>query len=159
MPAYIAIERYEANLARMAAHRQIAASPGAPRDGSALLSGLLRCGGAHRMSVRYHTPSGRNPAHGYVCAYNQVNYGWIYRGWITARHVPDDKYWIITADATEIQRLRERRARPPGFYTRARWTQPPDNPPTQGGDPTMKDEHDLTGTRAWVAQGSRSSRC
>ncbi|MEV7970260.1 recombinase family protein [Sphaerisporangium sp. NPDC088356] len=78
MPAYITVERYEANLAKMAANRQIAASPGAPRDGSALLSGLLRCGrcgGGHRMSVRYHTPSSRNPAHGYVCAYNQVNYG------------------------------------------------------------------------------------
>jgi DNA invertase Pin-like site-specific DNA recombinase len=78
LPAYITPEQYEANIARMAANRQTAASPGAPRDGSALLSGLLRCGrcdGEHRMSVRYHAPSGRNPAHGYVCAYEQVNYG------------------------------------------------------------------------------------
>jgi hypothetical protein len=78
MPAYITAERYEANLARMAANRQIAESPGAPRQGSALLAGLLRCGrcgGGHRMSVRYHTPTSRNPAHGYVCAYNQVNFG------------------------------------------------------------------------------------
>ncbi|WP_308201566.1 recombinase family protein [Sphaerisporangium perillae] len=78
MPAYITVEQYGANLARMAANRQTAASPGAPRDGSALLAGLLRCGrcgGGHRMTVRYHTPSSRNPAHGYVCAYNQVNYG------------------------------------------------------------------------------------
>ena len=78
LPAYITPGQYEANVARMAANRQTASSPGAPRDGSALLSGLLRCGrcdGEHRMSVRYHTPSGRNPAHGYVCAYEQVNYG------------------------------------------------------------------------------------
>ncbi|SBW21595.1 hypothetical protein [Protofrankia symbiont of Coriaria ruscifolia] len=51
-------------------------------------------------------------------------YTWIYRGWVTARHDPDGKNWIITADATEIQRLRERRARPPGYHTRARWTEP-----------------------------------
>src|SRR5215831_4322280 len=77
MPAYITPEQYEANVARMAANRQTAATPGAPRDGSALLSGLLRCGkcGGHRMSVRYHTPSSRTPAHGYVCAFEQVNYG------------------------------------------------------------------------------------
>ena len=78
MPAYITAGQYEANVARMAANRQTASSPGAPRDGSALLSGLLRCGrcdGEHRMTVRYHTPSSRNPAHGYVCAYEQVNYG------------------------------------------------------------------------------------
>jgi len=77
MPAYITAEQYQANVARMAANRQTAATPGAPRDGSALLSGLLRCGkcGGHRMSVRYHTPSSRAPAHGYVCAFEQVNYG------------------------------------------------------------------------------------
>ena len=75
MPAYITPEQYEANVARMAANRQTAATPGAPRDGSALLSGLLRCGrcGGHRMTVRYH--DGRGSAHGYVCAFEQVNYG------------------------------------------------------------------------------------
>ncbi len=75
LPAYITAEQYEANVARMAANRQTAAAPGAPRDGSALLSGLLRCGrcGGHRMSVRYH--DGRGSAHGYVCAFYQVNYG------------------------------------------------------------------------------------
>jgi hypothetical protein len=78
LPAYITPEQYEANVARMAANRQTAATPGAPRDGSALLSGLLRCGlcGGHRMSVRYHDGSRhQDSAHGYVCAFYQVNYG------------------------------------------------------------------------------------
>ena len=78
MPAYITPEQYEANVARMAANRQTAATPGAPRDGSALLSGLLRCGrcGGHRMVVRYHdSTAAAQSVHGYVCAFYQVNYG------------------------------------------------------------------------------------
>ena len=76
LPAYITPEEYEANVARMAANRQTAAAPGAPRDGAALLSGLLRCGlcGGHRMTVSYHDVSAR-PAYGYACAFYQVNYG------------------------------------------------------------------------------------
>jgi len=78
LPAYISEEEYEANIVRMAANRQTAASPGAPRDGAALLSGLLRCGrcGGHRMSVRYPDGTGRvSSVHGYTCAYYQANYG------------------------------------------------------------------------------------
>jgi len=78
LPAYITPEEYEANVARMAANRQTAATPGAPRDGSALLSGLLRCGrcGGHRMTVRYHDGRGAaRSAHGYDCAFYQTNYG------------------------------------------------------------------------------------
>jgi len=77
MPGYITVEQYEANVARMAANRQTAVTPGTPRDGSALLSGLLRCGrcGGHRMQVRYRTAPGQGSAHNYVCAYEQVNYG------------------------------------------------------------------------------------
>src|SRR6516162_6825864 len=76
MPAYITPQEYEANVARMAASRQTAAAPGAPRDGSALLSGLLRCGrcGGHRMTVSYHDASARS-AYGYTCGFYQVNYG------------------------------------------------------------------------------------
>jgi hypothetical protein len=76
LPAYITPEEYEANIARMAANRQTAAAPGAPRDGAALLSGLLRCGrcGGHRMTVSYHDASARS-AYGYACAFYQVNYG------------------------------------------------------------------------------------
>src|SRR6266851_3915369 len=78
LPAYITAGDYEANVARMAASRQTAATPGAPRDGSALLSGLLRCGrcGGHRMTARYHDgPGAARPAHSYTCAFYQVNYG------------------------------------------------------------------------------------
>jgi DNA invertase Pin-like site-specific DNA recombinase len=76
LPAYITPEEYEANIARMAANRQTAAAPGAPRDGTALLSGLLRCGrcGGHRMTVSYHDISARS-AYGYTCGFYQVNYG------------------------------------------------------------------------------------
>jgi hypothetical protein len=78
LPAYITAAEHEANIARMAANRQTAATPGAPRDGSALLSGLLRCGrcGGHRMTARYHDgPGAARPAHSYTCAFYQANYG------------------------------------------------------------------------------------
>jgi len=81
MPAYISVEQYEANLSRLAANRSTADTPGAPRSGSALLSGLLRCGlcGGHRMTVRYQT-SGDTTAsvvarHSYTCGYERANYG------------------------------------------------------------------------------------
>jgi DNA invertase Pin-like site-specific DNA recombinase len=77
LPAYIAPEEYQANLARMAANQQTAAAPGAPRDGAALLPGLLRCGrcGGHRMTVSYHDAGSARSAYGYTCAFYQVNYG------------------------------------------------------------------------------------
>jgi DNA invertase Pin-like site-specific DNA recombinase len=77
LPAYVSKERFEANLVRLQANRQIAASPGAPRAGSALLAGLLKCGlcGGHRMTVSYHSPASRFPSHNYHCGYERVNYG------------------------------------------------------------------------------------
>jgi DNA invertase Pin-like site-specific DNA recombinase len=80
LPAYISEEEYGANIARMTANQQTAATPGPPRDGAALLSGLLRCGrcGGHRMSVRYPDGDGMGRArsvHGYTCAFYQANYG------------------------------------------------------------------------------------
>ncbi len=76
LPAYITEAEHRANLARLEANRQTAQSPGAPRDGEALLSGLLRCGlcGGHRMAVSYHDPSAR-AAYGYTCGFYPVNYG------------------------------------------------------------------------------------
>ena len=52
-------------------------------------------------------------------------YNWIYRGWITARRAPGGRNWIILADEQQMRELRERRDRPPGYYTRARWAPPP----------------------------------
>ena len=60
-------------------------------------------------------------------------YNWIYRGWITARHATGTRNWIITADDEQMRQLRERRARPPGFYTRARWAQPEQQPGNKQG--------------------------
>ena len=41
-------------------------------------------------------------------------YNWIYRGWITARHAPGSKNWIITADS----RAAARATRTPGAPAR-----------------------------------------
>ncbi len=72
IPAYISDEQYEANLARLQANRNTAGTPGAARDGAALLGGLLRCGRCHgqRMMVGYH-----DQRHDYTCVAEKVNYG------------------------------------------------------------------------------------
>ena len=76
-------------------------------------------------------------------------YTWIYRGWVTARRAADDdKRWIITADPTELDRLRQLRERPPGYHQHQRWNPPK---PTQG--PEVKDHPDLT------SPTGGSSRC
>ena len=62
-PGYITLDQYEANIAKLAANaaahgRDRAAGP--PREGQALLQGIIlcgRCGG--RMTVRYHTRGSR----------------------------------------------------------------------------------------------------
>jgi hypothetical protein len=55
LPAYITVQQYQANLARLAANAAGAETPGVVRVGSALLSGLARCGRCgRRMTVRYH---------------------------------------------------------------------------------------------------------
>ena len=63
-------------------------------------------------------------------------YNWIYRGWITARHAPGTRNWIITADDQQMRQLRERRARPPGLL-RPR----PLGTRQQGTNPTRNKEH------------------
>src|SRR5213076_1354903 len=65
--AYITEEQWRRNRARLRANRQSAATPGAPRQGPALLTGLLVCArcGTH-MNVRYRTePHGES--HTYLC--------------------------------------------------------------------------------------------
>ena len=51
-------------------------------------------------------------------------YTWIYRSWITACRAPGTKNWIITADEQHLHQLRQRRARPPGYYGRVRYAPP-----------------------------------
>ena len=73
LPAYITWDRFEANRRRLDANRSVPATPGAPRDGSALLAGLIRCGRCdRRMMVRYSGPKAR-PS--YTCARASADYG------------------------------------------------------------------------------------
>jgi DNA invertase Pin-like site-specific DNA recombinase len=69
-PGYITLDQFDTNLARLAANasahgRDRAAGP--PREGAALLQGLIICGRCgHRMTVRYHHRRGQQlPT--YVC--------------------------------------------------------------------------------------------
>ena len=68
-PAYISWEDYMANrkrLADSAPRRKDDTTLGAPREGRALLQGLLLCGRcSHRLGVRYSGQNGRYPA--YFC--------------------------------------------------------------------------------------------
>ena len=62
-PGYITLDQYEANLARLAANaaahgRDRAAGP--PREGPALLQGIIICGRCgRRMTIRYHARGGK----------------------------------------------------------------------------------------------------
>jgi DNA invertase Pin-like site-specific DNA recombinase len=75
LPAYISAEQYERNLARMAANRARAESLGAPREGPALLGGLVVCGiCGHRMQVSYET-SRQGLIGRYCCQRRHDTYG------------------------------------------------------------------------------------
>jgi len=69
-PGYITLEQYEANIAKLAASaaahgRDRAAGP--PREGTALLQGIIICGRCgNRMTVRYHT-RGHTQVPTYAC--------------------------------------------------------------------------------------------
>ena len=65
-----------ANLARLAANRARAETPGAVRAGSALLAGLVRCGRCgRRMTVRYHAPRADDPARATSAPGSTTDYG------------------------------------------------------------------------------------
>src|SRR5512132_2678651 len=75
LPAYITVEAYHANRARLAANAARAETPGVVRAGSALLSGLARCGRCgRRMTVRYHVRAQTTQPE-YVCARQLTDYG------------------------------------------------------------------------------------
>jgi hypothetical protein len=51
---------------------------------------------------------------------------WAARGWVRGRRESKPPHrWILHADPGELAALRERRARPPGWYTRRYWQTPP----------------------------------
>ena len=57
VPAYITWERYLANQERLASNRNLPTTPGVPRGGPSLLSGVVYCGRCgRRMRVAYHAP-------------------------------------------------------------------------------------------------------
>lgn len=73
LPAYITWDRFCANQERLEANRARRDRPGAPREGAALLAGLLRCGRCgQRMCVRY---SGAKYHHSYNCSRTTSSYG------------------------------------------------------------------------------------
>jgi DNA invertase Pin-like site-specific DNA recombinase len=72
LPAYITWDRFAANQARLTANRQLPATPGAPRNGPAVLAGLVRCGRCgRRMVVRY---SGPKNCPSYTCTRGSADY-------------------------------------------------------------------------------------
>jgi hypothetical protein len=51
-------------------------------------------------------------------------YSWLRRGWLRARQQEKaPQRWIIWADAAEVERLKQRYARPAGYYTRRHWVE------------------------------------
>ena len=75
LPAYISAGQYERNQARLAANRARAESLGAPREGPALLGGLVACGiCGHRPQVSYEA-SGQGLTGRYCCQRRHHTYG------------------------------------------------------------------------------------
>ena len=60
-------------------------------------------------------------------------YTWIHRGWLHARHETRSPHRLIAhADTDQLAAMRERRTRPPGWYSRLKWNdgQDPDTTPS-----------------------------
>ncbi len=75
LPAYISIEQYERNMARLDANRSRALSLGAVRDGPALLAGLVACGRCgKKMTVRYQRGPGGKLHPAYICDRDKSDY-------------------------------------------------------------------------------------
>ncbi len=90
LPAYISAGQYERNLARLAANRARAESLGAPREGPALLGGLVACGiCGHRLQVSYET-SGQGLTGRYCCQRRHHTYGEPRCQQVAARFLDED---------------------------------------------------------------------
>jgi len=72
LPAYITWDDYERNVAQLKAHRSVAAEPGAPRKGAALLAGLVYCG---RCGARLRTRYQKRAYPRYECRREHDDYG------------------------------------------------------------------------------------
>lgn len=72
-PAYISWERFETNQTRLAANRARAESPGAVRNGTALLAGLMWCGRCGRRMYVHYASRSRRPR--YICSWQRSDYG------------------------------------------------------------------------------------
>jgi hypothetical protein len=68
LPAYISWERYQENQQRMHRNRTAAETAGVPRQGNALLAGLVRCG---RCGCRMQTSYSRARRGHYLCVRHQ----------------------------------------------------------------------------------------
>jgi DNA invertase Pin-like site-specific DNA recombinase len=76
LPAYISWEQYEHNQMRLNANRDGQTIRGEPRNGSALLGGLIVCGHCgYRMSVQYGQSAQGRPYARYACAHTAANRG------------------------------------------------------------------------------------
>jgi hypothetical protein len=118
-------------------HRQIAERINAegwkpPKRGT-VFSEQSICHLCHRLGIRRHPGVGR-PVNQGALGENEwwlthlaselgmptvTLFSWLQRGWITGRREPaPGRRWIIRADAVELDRLRELRGRPNGYYVR-----------------------------------------
>lgn len=57
-------------------------------------------------------------------------HAWVERGWVKARQQEKTGYWVVWADEAQIAELKQRRARPAGYYSRRLWlhSAPPATP-------------------------------
>lgn len=51
-------------------------------------------------------------------------YSWIRRGWVKGHRAADQRYWILRADTSELERLQRLGRVPHGHHTRKRWIEP-----------------------------------
>lgn len=99
LPAYITWERFEANQLRLAANRARHESLGAPRQGTALLGGLLFCGRCgQRLMVRY---SGAKHGPAYCCSRASADYAEPLCQQLSSGAVLDD--WIAAQVLAAVQ--------------------------------------------------------
>ena len=131
LPASLSWDRLQANQARLAASRNLPRDAGAPRNGPAVLAGLVRCGrwGRRRgrrgpkQRVSYTGTAGRPAVPGVRAAEPAMGLArrlginrdrvrrWMRVGGLNLRR-DEDGHQVIGADASELRRRRERHALP-----------------------------------------------